>query len=101
MKEKLEGIKANLQKKIKSANTVLELEEIRKELTGKKSDLSEISKTMGSLSNEEKKEVGMLITEIRNLIMDELSKKEDEIIAQMSVLNDPIDLTLPGKMVNE
>ena len=99
MKQQLEEIKKDSQEKISSIKTMEELDEVRRELTGKKSSLSEITKMMGSLPNEEKKETGILITEIRNLISDELAKKETALIEQMSVLDEPIDLTVPGKEV--
>ena len=49
MKEKLEQIKENSLKKINECKTTLELQEVMKELTGKKSELTEIMKSMGSL----------------------------------------------------
>ena len=70
----------------------MELEEVRKEITGKKSDLSEILKSMSSLSNEDKRTVGMMVTEIKNLFSDSLVKKEEELISLTSVLDEAIDL---------
>ncbi len=101
MKEKLEGIKKSGLAKIMGAKNVTELEEIRKEITGKKSDLAEVLKSMGSLPNEDKKTIGMLATEIKNKFAEELEAKEEELISSMSVLDEPIDLTIPGKKVNE
>ncbi len=101
MKEKLEKIKVNGITKIKETKNLTELEEVRKELTGKKSELSEVFKNMSSLSNEDKKTVGMLTTEIKNVFADELQLKEKELIESMSVLEEPIDLTLPGKKICE
>ena len=100
MKEKLEKIKVDGLEKIKSTKTLLELEDVRKELTGKKSELSEVLKSMKDLSIEEKKSTGMMATEIKNIFLEKLQKKQEEIIASMSVLDKPIDLTLPGKKVN-
>ena len=56
MKEKLEEIKTKGLEKIKNVKTIAELEEVRKELTGKKSELSEVLKSMKDLSVEEKKD---------------------------------------------
>ena len=80
MKERLEEIKTKGLEKINSVKSITELEEVRKEMTGKKSDLSEILKTMSTLSNEDKRTVGMMITEIKNSFNDSLQKKEDELI---------------------
>ena len=101
MKEKLENIKKSGLDKIENAKNISELEEVRKELMGKKSDLSEVLKSMGSLSNEDKRTVGMMATEIKNTFTEKLDQKQEDLISSMSVLDEPIDLTLPGKKVNE
>ena len=100
MKEKLEEIKTKGLAKIESAKTIPELEEVRKELTGKKSKLSEVLKSMKDLSIEEKKTIGMMATEVKTIFTDKLQEKQEKIIATMSVLDEPIDLTLPGKKVS-
>ena len=56
MKEKLEQIKENSLRKINESKTINELQEVMKELTSKKSELTEIMKTLGSLSPEERKD---------------------------------------------
>ena len=57
MKEKLELIKEKGLNQIEEVKTLEELQEVRKELTGKKSELSEVLKQMGSLTPEERKEI--------------------------------------------
>ncbi len=101
MEERLEQIKVSGLEKIANAKNTNELEEIRRELTGKKSELSEVLKNMSSLSPEEKKTIGMLTTEIRNAFNDSLAKKEEEIISNTSVLDEPIDITIPGNKPKE
>ena len=101
MKEKLEAIKASGLEKIESVKSVAELEEVRKDLTGKKSDLADVLKNMGSLSPEDRKSIGMITTDIKNVFAEKLQKKEEDLISNMSVLDEPIDLTIPGKMKNE
>lgn len=101
MEERLEQIKVSGLEKITNAKNTNELEEIRRELTGKKSELSEVLKNMSSLSPEEKKTIGMLTTEIRNAFNDSLAKKEEEIISNTSVLDEPIDITIPGNKPKE
>lgn len=55
MKEKLQKIKSSGLDKIENVKNILELEQIRKELTGKKSELSDVLKSMSNLSQEDKK----------------------------------------------
>ena len=99
MKEKLEKIQAEGLKKINESKSMDELQEVKKDLMGKKSGLSEILKSMSSLSVEEKKEIGMKATEIRNTFTSKIEEKEAEIISNKSVLDEAIDLTLPGEVV--
>lgn len=100
MKEKLEQIKENSLRKINESKTINELQEVMKELTSKKSELTEIMKTLGSLSPEERKEIGMITTEIKRVVADANKLKEEELISLQSVLDSPIDLTLPGVEVS-
>ena len=100
MKEKLEAIHSKGLKQIEETKTVEALQEVRKDLTGKKSDLAEILKTLGSLSPEERKEIGLKTTEIKNSFNEKLDSKERELIDNKSVLDEPIDLTIPGKKVS-
>ena len=101
MKEKLEEIKVNGLEKIAKVKSISELEEVRKELTGKKSELSEVLKNMSSLSSDDKKTIGMLTTEIKRSFEEKMQEKSEAIISSMSVLEEPIDLTLPGKKICE
>ncbi len=100
MKEKLEQIKENSLKKINECKTISELQEVMKELTGKKSELTEIMKSMGSLEADERREIGMITTEIKKVVAEANQKKQDELVSLQSVLDSPMDLTLPGTEIN-
>ena len=100
MKEKLEKSKENSLKKINECKTILELQEVMKELTGKKSELTEIMKSMGSLEPNERREIGMITTEIKKVVAEANQNKQDELVSLQSVLDCPMDLTLPGKKIN-
>ncbi len=101
MKEKLESIRKSGLEKIAAAKTMEEISEVRRELTGKKSELSDVMKTMGSLTPDERKELGMQTTEIKNVFQEHLDEREKQIIESKSVLEEPIDITLPGKKVEK
>ena len=101
MKENLEKILKQGLEKIEKAKTVEEVQEVRKDLMGKNSELTKVLKGMSSLSAEEKRETGMKATEIREEFTKKLEEKEGEIISNKSVLDEPLDLTLPGKQVGE
>lgn len=99
MKEKLDSIREIGLKKLESAGSIRELEEVYKELTGKKSELTEILKNMGTLTVELKKEIGIKTTEIKSLFESKLREVETKIIENQSVLDSPIDLSVPGVKV--
>lgn len=99
MKEKLDSIREIGLKKLESAGSLRELEEVYKELTGKKSELTEILKNMGTLTVELKKEIGIKTTEIKNLFESKFREVETKIIENQSVLDSPIDLSVPGVKV--
>ena len=69
MKEKLESIRENGLKKLENVKSLKELEEVNKELTGKKSELTEVLKNMGSLTSDMRKEIGIKTTEIKILLL--------------------------------
>lgn len=100
LKEKLQSIKEEGVNKLNSSKTVEELFENNKELTSKKSKLAEVLQTMGSLDPDVRKEVGILVTDIKNTFSSIVEKKQREIIDNQSVLDKPLDLTLPGNKVS-
>ena len=57
MKERLENIRKNGLEKIELTKNLEELQEVRKDLTGKKSELSDVMKSFGELSIDMKKEI--------------------------------------------
>ena len=101
MLNKLEKIRNLGLQKIEEAKTISELQEITKSLMGKKSELTEVLKNMSFLANEEKKNVGIVTTEIKNIFNEKIKEKEEFLIASKSVLDKPLDLTIPGSKVSE
>lgn len=101
MKEKLDSIREIGLRKLESAGSIRELEEVYKELTGKKSELTEILKNMGTLTVELKKEIGIKTTEIKSLFESKFREVETKIIENQSVLDSPIDLSVPGVKVSD
>ena len=100
MKDKLEQLLNDGLEKIKKLSNLNDLEDLERELIGKKSELNGIFKTIKSLSEEEKKEIGARTTEIREILINKFHEQETKIIESMSVLDSPIDVTLPGKKVS-
>ena len=57
-------------------------------------------KSLSTMSVEKRKEVGLKSSEIKNKFTNSIEEKETEIIANKSVLDEPLDKTIPGKKIN-
>ena len=75
------------------------LNEIKIKYLGKKSELSEVLKEMGKLSNEERPIIGSLANKVRKNIEEKIAEKEKEIQEAELIKkleNEKIDITLPS-----
>ena len=100
MKEKLKSIKDSALKELKEAANVSEIENIRVKYLGKKGELTQILRGMGSLTKDERPVVGKIANEVRENIEDFIAKASDEIkeIEKKKKLeNEVIDISMPGK----
>ena len=102
MREKLEAIKNTALNAIASAKAPDELENLRVSLLGKKSELTQILKSMGSLSAEERPIMGQLSNDVRSSIEKSLAEATRKILnaeRDSRILLEKIDVTMPGKKV--
>ncbi len=101
IKSKIQKIKEDALFKIEKATNSKEIEELRIHYLGKKSELINFSKQLGTLSSNERPIVGAFINETKKAIEDliETKKKEIEIIELNQKLHsEKIDITLPGRI---
>lgn len=99
MQEKAQKIKTMLEAEIKNMTSSTMVNELKVKYLGKKGLVTELSKEMGTLSQEERKEAGKSLNELRHFVeesiqnqMEEVSQKElDE-----KLKKEKIDPTLPG-----
>jgi len=87
---------------IASASTIEEAEEVRIKMLGKKGKLTEILRSMGKLTPEEKKEMGAAVNKAKNEIEGLLEAKFAELKAEAQKAKfaaEKIDVTEPGKVV--
>ncbi len=101
MLEKLEQIREDGFRQIEDAADRNVLEAVRKDLTGKKSNLQEVLKSLGGLDPEMRKSVGMKANEVKKLFAEKIQEKEEQLLANASVVEGDIDITLPGIQVGE
>lgn len=100
MKEKLEQIRANALEKLSEIHDVKSLEEARVALLGKKSELTQVLRGMGSLSAEERPVIGSLANSVRQEIEAKLAEIKEKISTaemQKKLASETLDVTIPGK----
>lgn len=100
MKEKLEQIRANALEKLSEIQNVKSLEEARVALLGKKSELTQVLRGMGSLSAEERPVIGSLANSVRQEIEAKLAEIKEKISTaemQKKLASETLDVTIPGK----
>lgn len=96
MKEQLKALLEEALQAIQAAGSESVLDQVRHQYLGKKGALTAVLKTLGSLSPEERREAGMAANEVKEAITQALVQKDQELLAQASVVEGAMDLTLPG-----
>ena len=99
MKEKIEEIRNSAKENISKIENLQELQELKVKLLGKKSELSSLLKSLGTLSSEERPIVGSMVNEARVEIEKEIqeaeSKLKEKALAE-KLEKEKIDITMPA-----
>lgn len=100
MIEKVNLIKAEFEKEVLKVNDMKSLNDIRVEYLGKQGKVTELSKMMKDIPNEQKKEFGMIVNEVRTLVTNTLDEKKKELETKelnKRLESEKIDITVPSK----
>ena len=100
MKEQLLSIKKAAEEKLSQLHTVHSLEDIRIRVLGKKGELTQVLRQMGSLSAEERPVIGALANDIRTAIENSIAEKRYELLKaerEQKLKDEVIDVTMAGK----
>jgi len=101
-KEQIKQIQTNVEEELKVVTNLDELNEVKNKYLSKKGIITELSSNMKNIPNEDKKEYGMLINEVRNtfntLYEEKLNKLEEEKLNK-KLEQEKIDITLPATKV--
>lgn len=103
MQDKLEKIKAIAEKKLNEISDLKELENLRVSIMGKKGEITQLSKSLATLSKEEKPKVGQVINQARKYIEEKMEKKLSELSLKeqnRKIKEETIDVTIAGKPFN-
>lgn len=99
MKEKVNEIKRELSERIGSVQNSVDLNNLKAEYLGKKGKVKELSSILKDMKEEEKKNFGKELNEIKSYIEETISNKLDELNASLlnaKLKEETIDVTLPG-----
>ncbi len=102
MIEKVELIKKEFNEVSAGINDLKTLNDIKVEYLGKQGKVTELSKLMKDVPNEQKKEFGMLVNEVRNLVTNLLDEKKVELEEKAlneKLASEKIDITIPSKKI--
>ncbi len=102
MKEELEKLRNEVIISISQASTEKELSEIRVGVLGRKGNLTQLLKRLGTLSEEDRREIGKRANQVKG----DLEKRIEETLLQIqererreALEKEKIDVTLPGRRV--
>ncbi len=100
---KIEEIKLLIEDRTNNINTLEELSNIKSEFMGKNGYITEVQSMIKEVPNEEKKEFGMKLNEVRTLFnakYDEIKNRLEEEETLRKLEKDSIDITLPSEKIN-
>jgi len=100
MQERLQNILSQAQDAVAEVTELTKLDELRVQFLGKKGELTEMMKTLGKLSAEERPKAGQVINEAKQAVQSLLNAKKKELddakLAQ-KLAEETVDITLPGR----
>ena len=102
MKDKIEDIKKEVEKKLKDLKDIKRLNELRIEYLGKKGQLTALLRGMGNISAEERPKMGALVNSAKEEIearMKEIEEELQSIELKKKLESEEIDITLPSQKI--
>lgn len=100
MKAELHAIQAEALEDLKTAETLEALEALRITYFGRKGKLTDVMKGMGTLSKEERPEIGKLANQVRAALTDAFAAATEALNRQkqeQQLHTEAVDITLPGR----
>lgn len=102
MKEQLTRIKEQTLAELSQVSNTSEIEALRILVLGKKGTLTQVLRSMGALSAEERPVMGKLVNELQQLLndaMDEKQKALGQVEKDNKLIEEELDITIPGKKI--
>ncbi|GIS07145.1 MAG: phenylalanine--tRNA ligase alpha subunit [Alphaproteobacteria bacterium] len=89
--------------KIKEANSLDDLENLRVQVLGKKGSITSLMKQLGSLEPDKRREVGQILNSLQKNILESIDNKKsslEETYLNEKLKNESLDITLPTRPEN-
>ena len=89
--------------KIKEANSLDDLENLRVQVLGKKGSITSLMKQLGSLEPDKRREVGQILNRLQKNIIESIDNKKsslEETYLNEKLKNESLDITLPTRPEN-
>ena len=96
----LNALVQEAQAQIAAANDVAAIEQVRVQYLGKKSRITELSKALGQMGEEERRAQGAVLNQAREAVTSALSARRDNLAAAaltQKLEAERVDVTLPGR----
>ena len=103
-KEEIKKVLDNINNDLSNINNLNDLNEIKHKYMSKKGIITELSSNIKNISNEDKKEYGLLINELRNTFntkYEEKLKLLEDIKLNEKLISEKIDITLPATKIKQ
>lgn len=102
--EKIEQVKKELECDMEKVKNLKELEELKIKYLSKKGSITELNSEIRNIPNEEKKEFGIRVNELRKMFTDFYENKKssyEESLLNEKLQKEAIDITLPATKVRQ
>jgi len=103
MQQTLETIVSQAKQAAHSVSELAHLEDVRVQYLGKKGELTQMMKTLGKLSAQQRPKAGQMINEAKQAVQGFLSEKKqalEDALLEAQLAGETIDVTLPGRGVD-
>ncbi len=98
MKEEINNLKNQAIAQISEAKDISELESLRINYLGRNGKLTILFKEIKDLNSQKKKEVGILINEIKGIVESNIARKKSD-LESTTLVSEWFDPTIPGKKI--
>jgi len=102
--DKVQALRDKILSELNQAEGLEEIDSVRVNALGKKGSITSLMRSLGSLSGDERKEMGKILNNLKNEIIDEIDRRElilGNKFIQEKLAKEDIDISLPERELAE